>query len=183
MRSYLKRRNILLVISGLISLVILSFCLYFYVFHNSYKSAKFYYPDSGNNRLSLEKRKIKIDLKNHESFELNLVRDYMLGPMNYNLKFPIKSDIDIINLWLISEKSIVIDFNKEFINYLKVNHDECRLFLEGLFDTLRANTKLKKVYIMSDNKNINTIIGNWNLAYPVVLINDNKKTEKKKSSS
>lgn len=182
MRFDIRRRNIILYILGFLFIVFI--VVFYYIFvHNSYKTVKFYYPDPRNNKLIQENRQIKVNLKNKESFEITLVREYMLGPMNYNLIFTLKDDIEIVNTWLISDKSIVINFNKEFSQSLKSNHDDSRLFFQGLVETLKSNTKLKKLYIMADNRNIKSSLGNWNLAYPIILLNDNKKAEKNKGTS
>jgi hypothetical protein len=135
----------------------------------------FYYPDEKFSRLFVEKRTIDLS----QTFEEALVKEYMLGPIRYDLKLPTAANIRVYSVWLIPsepEKTIAINFNEDFRKFvLSTNTEDITWFIRGLSETIKANTKAKKLYLLSENRMIYGRVEKLNLAYPIRLYEGKKK--------
>jgi hypothetical protein len=182
MRKRFSRKDRILIIAGVIVLLITAFFIYLKV--NAHQRVyTFYYPDSQYQKMHYEKRLVTVKSTTGETFEANLVREYVLGPIHNELKMSLMDSVSVKNVWVIPKPDnpgLVINFNDKFEDYLSTNsqlsNDVLTLwFIQGLVDTLRANTKIKNLYLMSNNRMIYRFIGKLNLSRPIPLIyNKNK---------
>ncbi len=146
-----------------------------------YKNVSFYYPDTKLSKIFFEKRKFKYNMdSDRQPFETKLIREYMTGPIAYNLILPLSDDINAENIWLIPDRSLVLNMNSNFEKMIKIKNEDAKWFIQGLIDTIKADTKIKRIYFLSGNKIITGIAGLWDLAYPIVIISENKNLKKSK---
>ncbi len=137
--------------------------------NNPIKYFTFYYAKHNSTGIEGELREVEKNKK--EKIEKLLVQEYLLGPMNYNLRFDISQNLKIQDLFLVySSKSIdaVINFNSTFLDEVeKIDEWTLKAFLE----TIKVNTKIKRVLLLSDGKRIREKVGKYNLSQFIELKN------------
>jgi hypothetical protein len=185
MRKRLSRRDQVLIIAGAFILAMAAVFIYLKV--NAHQRVyTFYYPDAQFQKMHYEKRLVTVKSAAGDTFEANLAREYLLGPIHNELKMNLMDGVSIINVWVIpkpDKPGLVINFNNKFEEYLSTNsqtsNDVATLwFIQGLVDTLRANTRIKNLYLMSNNRMIYRFIGKLNLSKPIPLIYDKNRENK-----
>jgi len=137
--------------------------LIFNYYLNPKKSFVFYYPKFAIVGFDSEKREIKINKNKAKNLEEILIREYLLGPISYKMRpgFPVEVDVkSIFIIYSVKSVDAIIDFNSEFLSYIdKIDEWTIRSFLE----TLKVNTRIKKVLFLCEGKRMKEKIGNYNL--------------------
>ena len=129
----------------------------------------FYYPSVKDGAFLEEHRKLSV-LFDQTQFTIELTKEYILGPLNYDLKLYISEGVYAKNVFCITlegKEAVVIDFSKEFLVYIRVKNDDAALFLDGLQRTLKKNTSMKQIYITVEGQPVEARVGKWDLAYPI----------------
>lgn len=132
------------------------------------QSVRFYYPDTRYRGLKAEKRTITIR-PGQGSREEILIREYLLGPINYNYIYPVQEDLvqDIKKVQGKTTDMMIINFKPGFSAYALQNYDAVNWLLQGIIQTLKDNTRVKALYIRENNDRIRLQVGDWQLYYPV----------------
>lgn len=152
-----------------IGVVIIGFL---FLFTGKLKKAKFYYPDISYTRLMSEARYIDYDLS-MEMYEVELVKEYLLGPLDYYLRLNIGGDILAKNVWLVESSKdkgkqiIVINFDKSLSVVTKEYNWNFEWMIDGLLRTLKENTRVRSVFILEEGRRKKINVGKWNLLYPI----------------
>lgn len=152
----------------IISIIILLACtilflIIYFLNQTKEKETVFYYPKLSSIGIGKENRKIAINKNRKEKFEKILFEEYLLGPINPNLRFNFPLDTKIKSFYLVYPKKsvdLIVDFDEEFSKNVS-NIDEWTL--KAMFETLKANTKIKRILFLSNGKRIRKKIGSYNL--------------------
>ncbi len=130
------------------------------------KTYSFYYPYPGTSRFGIEKRVLSSGNKKIR-MEETLVREYALGPMNYRFHLKLPDGLQVINVWLVPDGLLVVNLNNRFLDYLRQDNEDCRLFIEGLIRTLNRNTRVLRLSVLSDNRAVKGRAGAYSLEHPL----------------
>ncbi len=152
----------------LIILIILIFSLFvffivFYFNFNKERTFTFYYVKQSSFDIDKEKRGVIVDKNRREKIERAIFEEYLLGPISPHLKFDFPTEIKIKNFYLVYPRNsidLILDFDAEFAKNIS-NIDEWTL--RAMFETLKANTKIKRILFLSDGKRVRKKIGPYNL--------------------
>ena len=156
------------------AILLITACAWLIIDNINFRSVNFYYPDYRFKQLSHEKRRVHKKVLESDNFSIRLVKEYILGPVNYSLRNCLSEDIRLKKIWNITNKgkeAIVVDFSHELTNYLISHNEDMRWFFTGLVKTLRGNTSIKKLYILMNNRPVNMQIGFYDLNYPIIVQN------------
>ncbi len=131
---------------------------------------RFYYPDLRRSGLKPEKRVITIKPESG-NFEEKLITEYLLGPINYKLLYPVNEDLvqDIKRIQGNKEVLMIINFKPGFYLYAMQHFDEVTWLFKGIVKTLKENTKVKSLYIRENNDKVKLQIADWQLYYPIKI--------------
>jgi hypothetical protein len=123
----------------------------------------FFYPKLGNNELGRETRFIKNEKKN---FEKKLIEEFLLGPVENKLYLNIPEELKVIEVFtVIGKKSVdlVVNFNSKFSEMVEEKSAEPEVFLKSFIETIKANTRVKKILFLSEGYRINKKVGEYYL--------------------
>ncbi|MGC8765748.1 MAG: GerMN domain-containing protein [Brevinematia bacterium] len=155
----MKRLIFILSISSVLVIILATYKICF----TSKGHFKFYYVRQNLTGIDKELREVKIDRKT-EKVEKAILEEYLLGPLSYKLTLNLPPEVRLQNFYIVRPpKSVdaVIDFNPEFLNAVE-KMDE--LTIKAMLETLKANTRIKRVLFLSDGKKIRANIGKYNLS-------------------
>ncbi len=172
--TFIKKYSSAIILFALFSIFII--CVIF--FTRSIGSYRFYYPDNDLRILKSEQRRLYNPLSSGVSKEEKIIREYFLGPIRYDLKLPVKEKVKIENIWLIDyegKEALVINFNADFLDFVQSDREDAMWVMEGLIETIKADTSVEKLNIYADDKPVRTRLGNLNLANTILLIKKIKK--------
>ncbi|MEM4326051.1 MAG: GerMN domain-containing protein [Candidatus Pacearchaeota archaeon] len=150
----------------ILSILVLSLIVFFIIFQlntNKERSFTFYYPKQSSVGIGKEQRTVILDKNKKAKIEKAIFEEYLLGPISPNLRFDFPSETKIKNFYLVYPRKsvdLIVDFDDELAKNI-TNIDEWTL--RAMFETLKANTKIKRVLFLSDGRRIRKKIGNYNL--------------------
>lgn len=125
----------------------------------------FYYPDMHMTRLLRENRQLPTQKDPMEPFEVKLVREYCLGPLDYRTKWLLDDQAALESAYVIMDtnKTMILNFNEKFLDQLdqaiQTKNRDLEWFFKGLSETLRANTKVKRYFILVNHHMIRKTLG------------------------
>lgn len=172
--SLIKNMSFTVIICGVSAILVLAVI----VLTRSAGSYRFYYPDKDYKSLKTEQRRLDNTQSLKTPKEEKLIREYFLGPVRYDLEFPVSDKVKINNIWIINlegKMAAVINFDPDFLDFVQSDRDHAKWVLEGLIETLKAGTSIEKLSIYADDKPLRTRLGNLNLSGPIQLKNKIKK--------
>lgn len=168
----MKKTGLWMVLSGLL-LAAVGAGVFLIVRH--FRAVVFYYPDRELKQLGQERRAFSVDPEK-DYFEVKLVREYLLGPLDYRLTLPLDDSADILDVWVVDPEengAVVLNFSKGLILALKRNNAGCEWVFEGLRQTLRANTRIKKIFVQVEGSTASLSsmsVGKWKIAHPIPVV-------------
>ncbi len=127
------------------------------------RSFTFYYPKAAKLGIGSEERKVYLSKGRGEKLEKLIFMEYMLGPLSPELRFDFPVEVKIKNLYLVYPRKyidLIVNFDEEFAKNVS-NIDEWTI--KAMLQTLKANTKIKRVLFLSDGKRVRKKIGVYNL--------------------
>ncbi|MGA2142823.1 MAG: GerMN domain-containing protein [Brevinematales bacterium] len=172
--SLIKNLSFIVILCGALTILVFAIIL----LTRSAGSYRFYYPDKDYKSLKTEQRRLDNAQSLKTPKEEKLIREYFLGPVRYDLEFPLSDKVKINNIWIINldgKMSAVINFNPDFLDFVQSDRENAKWVLDGLLETLKAGTSIEKLSIYADDKPLRTKLGNWNLSSPIQLRNKIKK--------
>lgn len=158
---------------GIITLALVAGVITFFTitFLMENRTVGFYYPDYEFKKLTKETRIMRIG-KTLRPLEVRISEEYMLGPMNYELRMTIPDNLVLNNVWFAQTNKtsmIVISFNDTIIPFVENDPENSAWFIGGLIETLKSNSRVKQLLILSENRPIRKKVRHWNLEYPIIL--------------
>ncbi|MGC8770668.1 MAG: GerMN domain-containing protein [Brevinematia bacterium] len=153
----------LLIILSILAVGLIVFFIIFQLNINREKSFTFYYAKQSSIGMGKEQRTVILEKNKKVKIEKAIFEEYLLGPVNPNLRFDFPSETKIKNFYLVYPRKsvdLIVDFDEELAKNI-TNIDEWTL--RAMFETLKANTKIKRILFLSDGKRIRKKIGNYNL--------------------
>ncbi len=161
----------LIIIAGILIFAIIAILLTI-IISFSRPAYTFYYPDKDLKSLKSEKRNIEHSDKKNITDEERIVREYLLGPIQYDLKLPLDDKVLLKDFWFIDNPkkvAVILSFNNVFEQFVMTKNDSAWWLINGLVETIKANTKIEKLYILVDGKPFRKKVGSWNLGYAVLI--------------
>ncbi|MCX7821778.1 MAG: GerMN domain-containing protein [Brevinematales bacterium] len=147
-------------------IILLSLIVFFIIYtlnFNKERTFTFYYAKQSSIGMGKEQRAVIIEKNKREKIEKLILEEYLLGPISPNLRFDFPAETKIKNFYLVYPKrsvDLIVDFDAELAKNIS-NVDEWTL--RAMFETLKANTKVKRILFLSDGRRIRKKIGNYNL--------------------
>jgi hypothetical protein len=145
-----------------------------FLFFDGRKTSVFFYPDMEYSALTPERRKLAFNPKKH-FYEVLLVKEYLLGPLEYHLRLNISPELIAHNIWVVEDpegkgnKTVIIDFNEEFDRELKYNNDGLEWMIKGLKQTLKENTGVRRLFLLENGKRKKAELGKWQIYHPLTF--------------
>ncbi len=165
----MKHKGVLSVVIGFVGIAVIAAV----VVITKMESHRFYYPDRNYQKLRAEWRDLRLESYGR-TYEEMLVREYLLGPVDYRLRLDIDPDTLVLNVWLVNsnqhnQQAVIVNFGGDFSNNVVFNNESYGWMVKGLLKTLRANTQVKSLYILAYGKRQNTYLGDYNIDYPILV--------------
>lgn len=158
------------ILSAVIGFVIIG-AIAAYVSYTRMDSFRFFYPDRNYAKLRSEWRGIRLVEPGTPQMEL-LVREYLLGPLDYRMMMNIDPDTRVLNVWYVKgddhdKEAVFVNFGGNFSNNIVFNNESYGWMVKGLLKTLKVNTGVKRLYIMAYGKMQQLYLGDYDIYYPI----------------
>jgi spore germination protein GerM len=162
-----------IILASIAGILLLAGIAYITVDLLTWHRVHFYYADIRFREAVGETRKVRRGVTTSESYPVRMVKEFFLGPLNYQLRLVFPESVQILRVYSITNRGgdgVAVNFNHAFLDFAATDNEGCRWTLECLVRTLRANTKVRRVFILVEGQPAEVQVGNWNLAHPIPVI-------------